>query len=108
MDSRLSERLKKWHERIESLTETEATYLRLEASEKTLFSQLFLEAEGTSVAEREAKAYSSPEWTDFKRGLAEAKSAYNSEKRKLELSVKAYESEYLTYKLESEAVRRHP
>lgn len=106
MDSRLEERLRKWHEQLEKVQKCERVCFELEASEKSFFSELFLHAEGKSIAEREARAYTQDEWIKFAKGLAQAKSDYNHERRLLELKQKSFESEYLTYKLEHDAVRR--
>lgn len=108
MDLQLQERLTRWHKHIDQLKKIEAEYFSLEASEKHLFSRLFLESEGKNIAEREANAYGSSEWKQFKEGLAEAKSAYNTSRRELDLKIKAFEATYITYKLESEAVRKAP
>lgn len=106
MDSQLEERLKLWHKQIDTLSGIEETYLTLEATEKSLFGKLFLKAEGKSVAEREAVAYSSEDWETFKKALAHSKSRYLTEKRNLELKIKAYEATYLSYKIENEAIKK--
>lgn len=108
IDRALQERLTLWHTHLEKLAKVEEIFFNLEASEKSLYSQLFLDAKGKNVAEREAEAYTSAEWRNFRKGLAVAKSAYNHERRMLDLLMKAYESTYLTMKLEAEAVKRHP
>ena len=106
MDTRLEDRLKKYHAQIEKLKEVELQYLELDASEKSLFAELFLQAEGRSISEREARAAASPEWKDFKRGLAQAESARNHERRRLDLLQNAFNAEYTTYKIEAEAIKR--
>ena len=107
MDSLLKERLESWYDQIKKIAEIEKKYLLLEGTEKSLAGQLFLQSEGKNVAEREARAMSSTDWVNFKKGWAEAKSEYNNEKRILELKIKAYEAEYITLKRESEAIRKN-
>jgi hypothetical protein len=84
----------------------ESLFFQLEASEKTFYASLYLQQEGT-IPEKEAKVFASKEWSDFKKGLSDQKSVYLREKRLLELKMKAYEAEYQTYKVESEAIRKH-
>lgn len=108
MDSRLQERLGKWHKQIDTVKDIEDQYFAYEATEKSLESDLFLVAEGSSIQERMSKVHSSSEWKDFKKKHAELKTEYNSARRQLELKIKAYEAEYLTMKLEAEAVQKHP
>jgi hypothetical protein len=108
MDARLEERLLLWHQHIEKLRDVERQYLELEAHEDVLFSELYLLVEKGSVAEREARVHANQEWKDFQKGLVAAKSAFNHERRILELKVKAYEAEYLERKLEAEAVQKWP
>jgi hypothetical protein len=104
--SPITERLYKWHDQINVLRSIEEKFFILEASEKTFFSELYLEADGKNVAEKEAKVYASYKWKEFAKGLAISKSMYNHEKRTLELKIKAYEAEYLNAKLEAEAIRK--
>ncbi len=106
MDQRLEARLKKWHQQIDKLAELELNYLNLDASEKAFFAALFLKQEGKSIAEREYKVYALPEWAAFKDGLVIAKSGYNKERRVLELKMKAYEAEYITMKVEYDAIKK--
>lgn len=106
MDDRLKEKLERWHSRIEQVKVAELVCLQLDASEKPMFSQLLLKAEGRTVAEREAMAYASQEWQDFARGLAEARSAYNNARRMLELAQAAFQAEYGTFKIEADAIKR--
>jgi len=106
MDSRLQERLDKWFNAIDELHEVELDYLSKEGREKSLEGQLFLLSDGKTVDAKKADAYSDHKWIDFKEDLAKTKANYNKTKRLLELKIKAYESEYLTYKLESEAIRK--
>lgn len=106
MDRRLEERLEKLADQIDKVREAEHAFLQLEASRKPLYSQLFLGAEGKNVAEKEAHAYHSKDWRDFAAGLVEAESAFNHERRRYELQLKAFDSEYLTYKIEESVIRR--
>lgn len=106
MDQRLHERLTKWHVQIGKVRDADAVYLELEASEKSFYSELFLAAEGKSIAEKEAKAYACQEWKNYSAGLAQARSRFNHEKRILDLHQKAFDAEYLTYKIEADGVRK--
>lgn len=71
-----------------------------------LAAQLFLKADGKNVAEKEAQVYASQDWIDFSRGLAEAQSKYNHERRRYELRIKAYDAEHLTMKVEAPVIKR--
>lgn len=106
MDRRLEERLEKLSDQIDKLRKVEAVFLELEATKKPLYSQLFLKADGKSVADREAFAYSSDDWRDFAAGLVEAESAFNHERRRYELQLKAYDAEHLTLKTETPIIKR--
>lgn len=106
MDSRLEERLIKWHDQLKLLKQVEEKYFLLEASEDSFFSEIYLKAEGKTVSEKEAVTHNNPKWIEFKKGLAAAQSQYNHEKRLLELKIKSYESEYLDLKLSGEYIRR--
>lgn len=106
MDDKLNQRLQSWYRQVEKITNVEQRYFELDAQEKSLYSQLFLKAEAKTVAEKEALAYASEDWINYKKGLAELKSGYNREKRILDVRQKAYEAEYLTYKIEADAVKR--
>jgi hypothetical protein len=108
MDERLSHRLNKWHEAIDKLSESEKEFLSLEANEKPMFSKLFLESQGKTVAEREAHTYTCGEWRKFQLGLVEAKVNYLAHKRELELKQAAFNAEYLQCKVEGEAIQRTP
>jgi len=106
MDSRLDERLNALADQIDLLREVETAFLLLEASKKPLYSQLFLKAEGKNVAEKEANAYNSKDWRDFAAGLVEAESAFNHERRRYELKLKAYDAEHLSLKTETPVIKR--
>lgn len=105
MDTRLKERLDKWHAAIEELHLIEGKYLELDASEKAFFSTLFIKTQGKSVAEREHQTYASHEWKEFQAGLVHAKLEFNKAIRLLELKKQAFQAEYLTFKLEGDASR---
>jgi hypothetical protein len=106
MDDRLYVRLEKIEESIETLRKVERAFLMLEANKKVLAAQLYLKAEGKNVAEKEAQAFSTNDWINFSKGLAEAESAFNHERRMYELRLKAYDAEHLTLKTETPAIRR--
>ncbi len=106
MDRRLEERLEKLSDQIDRLRKAEHFYLQLEASKKTLYSELFLKVSGKNVAEKEALAYDSKDWRQFVGGLVAAESAFNHERRRYELQLKAYDAEHLTLKTEGSAIKR--
>lgn len=108
VDERLKERLELWHKHIEVLQNAEKEFLALEAEEDSLYSELFLASPAKTIAEKEAQALSSEPWRQFQKKLVQGKIRFNHERRVLELKQKAYESEYLTYKLEGEAIQRWP
>lgn len=108
IDSRLMERLNRWHSQLEKLANIESKFFSLEASEDSLLSSLTMQQEGKSMAEREMRARGTEEWQQFSQGLAAAKSEYNKERRLLEVIQKAYEAEYLSFKLENEAIKKIP
>lgn len=108
MDSRVHEKLQRWHSQIDELEKIEQQCLGLESQEDSLWSALFLNAEGKNVAEKEAVANSHQDWRDFQSGLVAARVAYNRSKRELELRQAAYQAEYLQAKHESEAILRTP
>ncbi len=108
MDKRLQERLTIWHNWIDKLSVSEKTFLSLESQEDAMYSALFLKAPGKGVAEKEAHAYSHPDWREFQDGLVEAKVQYNRDKRELELKQAAFNAEYLESKTSNEAIKRMP
>lgn len=107
MDSRLEDRLKKWHKQITKVQALELKYLQLDASEKAMFAKLFLNQDGTSDKKRECQAHATNDWREFKQGLAEAKAEFNKAYRELKLQEKAFDAEYLTYKIEQPAVKKN-
>lgn len=106
MDSKLRARLEKIEQSLHTLRAAEHMYLKLEAHRKVLFSQLFLKAEGKSIAEKEANAYASADWQAFVAGMIEAETEFNNERRFYELRLKAYDAEHLTLKTEAPVIRR--
>lgn len=109
MDKTLHQKLTKWHEQIVKLKETELKYLELKSQEKSVEGECFLEVqEAKNVDERKAKSFTSDKYKEFQKKFVYARVSFNYEERMLELKIKAYEAEYQTYKIEAEAVRRHP
>lgn len=106
MDSRLNERLKKWDEQVNKLSAVEEEFFELEGTEKSLEGQLFLAAEGKTIDEKRSRAYTTEDWKVFKKALAVKRAAYNKERRILDLRIKAYEAEYLTFKREMEIIHK--
>ena len=105
MDSRLRKQLESWRDHITVIQAIEEKFLVLEASEESFEAQLFLKAEGKSIVDRQAIVHADQQWVDFKQGLATAKALYNSSRRTLELKQKAYEAEYLTFKMEGDTLK---
>lgn len=106
MDARLEERLSALADQIDKLRLVETEFLLVEANRKPLYSQLFLKAEGKNVAEKEANAYNSKDWRNFAAGLVQVESAFNHERRRYELQLKAYDAEHLTLKTEAPVIKR--
>jgi len=106
MDKSLYKRLEKIGEQNDKLRKVEKEFLYLEAHKKVMFSGLFLQAQGKSIAEKEANAYSSPEWIAFAEAHAEKEAEYNYERRMYELRLKAYDAAHLTLKTEGAAIGR--
>lgn len=52
--------------------------------------------------EKQSRSYANDDWRDFKKGLAQAKTRFNHERRMLEMYAKAFDAEYLTIKLENQ------
>lgn len=105
MDKKLHRQLSLIQNRIDELKEAEEVFLNLEASKKAQFAVLYLKTKGT-VAERDALVHSSADWKAFSTGLVQAEVEYNSKKRRLELQMKAFDAEYLTFKVENNAINR--
>jgi hypothetical protein len=106
MDSRLEERLTRLSQQIDKLRQAELSFLTLDAHKRVLAAQLFLTAEGKSIAEREANVYSSKDWQDFIVGHVDAESTFNHERRRYELQLKAYDAAHLTLKTEAPVIKR--
>lgn len=108
MDQRLSERLQKWFDQIKVVESAERVFRALESQEKPLYAQLFLSSMGKTVTERESVAYVHTDWRDFQSGLVEARAAYNRERSILELKQASFNSEYLSSKMDGEAIMKMP
>lgn len=108
MDSRLQQRLDKWHKQIQTLKEMDEMNCLLESSEKTLEGKIFLSVEGKNNDIRFAKVHTHQDWIDFQAGKAAQRARYLETKRLLEIKIKAYEAEYLTLKVQAEAIKKHP
>jgi len=102
----LREKLQNWHDHIDAIKSVDHDALELTASEKTMFGQIYLGVEGKNREEREAKVHTHVDWINFQKGLVEAKVALNHSKRRLELLQKAFDAEYLTVKIEGDAIKR--
>ncbi len=85
---------------------SEGIWSKAEATKKTNFAQLFLKAEGKSVAEREHAVYASEEWINFSLALAGYQTDLNWEKRKFDILQMAYYAQLNQLKAESMAIAR--
>lgn len=106
MDDRLKQRLTRLEAQIDKLRMAEREFLSLEAHRKVLAAQMFIKAEGKNVAEREAHVYAGQDWISFSNAHVEAESAFNHERRRYELQLKAYDAEHLTLKTEAPVIKR--
>ena len=106
-EASLRKRLSDIENHLEVLRAAEEKFLFLDAHKKVLSAQLFLKSEGKSVAEREAIAFASYDWIDFSKGLAEAESKFNHERRMHELLLKKYDAAHLSLKMETPVINRH-
>ena len=105
MDIRLESELRKLHEQSELFEKVERDHFKLEAHEDVIWSQLFIRTTGT-VAEREASTYACQDWIRFSEGLAESKSRFNQQRRMWEVGLKRFDAEYLSFKIQNEAIKR--
>ncbi len=105
LDSNLRERLNRLEEQHEKLVPIIALLKELEGNEKTLWAKLYLQTSGT-VAEREARVYSSDDWINFSKALQSAKSDFINEMRFFEIRQKAYDAEHLSLKVETPVIKR--
>lgn len=106
IDATLERALTNIERQIESLHAVEAIYLELESSKKPLLSNLTLAAQGKSHAERLDIAQSSNDYQLLCKTTADKEAAYNRERRRYDLLLKAYDAYHLTYKIEESAIRR--
>ena len=106
MDSRLDAQLRKIDEHIKRLFLVEHQFLELDGNKKSLLAALTIQAEGKSHAEKEAKALASEDWKDFVQGHAMKEAEFNRERRRYELLLKAYDAEHLSFKTETQAIKR--
>jgi hypothetical protein len=102
----LDHSLSQWDKKIQELEGVEAKALTLDAHEKMLYADLFLQAEGKTVAEREAWVYTRKTWKEFKLGHVEATTLSNKAKRELALKQKRFDAEYLKQKIEYELAHK--
>lgn len=108
MDSRLMERLGNWHEQLEVVRKAEKIYFKFEARSKTEEARGFLKAEGKTNEERKAKALASEEMEAFRLEWFELNAEYLHQRRVLDHMIKEFDAEYITYKQEGDAIKKHP
>lgn len=106
MDSKLRDRLIRISKQIDSLTIAEEAFLNLKVSRDPSFALLYLKTEG-SVRERECEVHRTTEWRAFLQALVTAEVGYQKEKRLLDLQFKALDCEYLSLKIDTQAIQKH-
>jgi len=106
MDQKLKDQLDEWYKLVEVLSQKERVYFELEGNEKVLYSKLFLNAEGKTVADKEAEVYSSEDWIDFQVGKNIAKVDFLKHKRFLDVTQASYQAEYLQCKQDYDSIRK--
>lgn len=103
----MKRRLKDIDAQRSELAAIEKRYRYLEAHKKVLAAKLFMKFEGApNVATREAMTYSSPEWEEFSKSLAEAETQFNDALRIRELLNQKFMAESQTFKHNMEDIRR--
>lgn len=106
MDQALGKRLEKIEEQIGVVYDAEENYLTLEAAEEHIKANLIAKSGGTSQAARQTSAEATQEWAEFSKTLAVAKAIFHREKHTLDLKTKAFDAEYITFKIENQAITR--
>lgn len=107
MDKILRDRLTAIHKQISLLFEAEKLSGELEASEKTMYAQLFLATDSTqSIEQRKNIVYASRDWRDFSKGLVLAQAQKNQARRLLELLNAAFQAEYLEHKITHDTIKK--
>lgn len=108
MDQGLKERLVKVHDQINALYRAEAAFLTMEAAKDHQLAILVTSAplECSSEASKTSWAKAQGTWLRFRTNLAEAEAMFHREKHMLELKLKSYDAEHLTFKIEESAIRR--
>lgn len=106
MDSILEKRLSSIAKQIEILEKVEKDFLTLDAHKDVLYSEMFRKSMGKTQADKESAVYDSEVWITFSKCLAEQHASFNKERRNYELKLKAFDAEYLTYKVNNQAIVR--
>lgn len=108
MDSRLKARLIKISAQIEMLYKVESAFLTIDGAKDHQLAVLMASAppSASSEAARASWAKATPEWITFRKTLAQSEAAFHREKHRLELCLKAYDAEHLSFKIEESSIRR--
>lgn len=108
MDSKLKTRLIKINEQIDRLYKTEEVYLSLDSARDHVLARLTANAPSTlsSEASRSSWAKATEEWKKHRESLAYAEATFHKERHKLDLIMKAFDAEYLSFKIEAQAIPR--
>lgn len=86
------------------LGESRFKYLSMEASRKHFEAKLINKAQGKSTVEKTTVAQSTDEWLKFQQDLARLESIYEFHRLKFSIMEKAWQSEYLTSKLDGSMI----
>lgn len=99
--------------RLNNLSEQNATmkvagdaYRLKEAERKHFEATLIKAAEGKSHAEKTVNAQATQEYLEFHQELARLESEYDFQKLRYDILDKAWQSEYLTCKIDNETIKR--
>lgn len=106
MDSILAQRLRNLTTQNTTLREAEGEYLLKDAGKKTMEAEIFLTVITGTVAEREAKTYTTEEYKTYMRELSELHARYMFERRRFDILDKAFIAELNTYKIDNSLINR--
>ena len=100
----LNELLEILERQNEILAKSRFNFLSMEASRKHFEAKLINKALGKSIVEKTTLAQSTVEWLKFHPKLAKLESIYEFERLKMSIMEKAWQSSYLTMKLDQSMI----
>lgn len=106
MDEKLRFRVNATEKQIDQLYEIQGVYLTLESAKDMKWNAIFRQAPEGTIKDREAWAYTHPEYAEFVKALNEAKREFDRAKNRLTLKFKAIDAEHLSLKIEKLAIER--